>query len=244
MPTRYKRKQTQKYDQKELARRLRFSLLGIFGFIIIGLLVLNFFGPKLGALLGFISVYRNDQGPTAAITVNPPSFAELPDAINQDNIRIEGYSLPSSTVKLFVNGKERAEVLAGDDGIFIFDDVTLIQARNSLFAKTVDEAGNQSDKSETRYVLVDKEEPDIDIESPELGETIRNLNDRVMIRGKVSEEARITINERLVVQKPDLSYEYLLGVSEGDIIITVEAVDEAGNSNKESITINYQNESD
>ncbi len=64
-----------------------------------------------------------------------------------------------------------------------------------------------------------------------------------MIRGKVSEKAKIRINDRLVVQKPDLSFEFLLGVSEGDVNIKVEATDEAGNTKVLVVQIEYKRES-
>lgn len=243
MPRTYNRKKGQQYDHEELSQRLKWSLLGIFAFIAGSILVLNFFGPQIGALFGFISVNRNYQGPSAAVTVSPPSFADVPDATNEDNINVEGYSIPGSNVKLFVNGQEKGEALADADGKFVFEDVFLIEARNSLFTKAVDDKGNESDKSEIHYITVDKEKPDIDIEEPDNGDTIKNLNERVMIRGKVSEKAKISINKRLVVQKPDLTFEYLLGVSEGEVIITVEATDEAGNTKVESIGIEYKKES-
>jgi len=239
-----RRKPTQKYDQEQLSKRLRMSLLGIFGFLLGGLLILNFFGSEIGALLGFVSIHKNDEDTIADVTVNPPSFADLPKATNQDTINIEGYAAPGSTVKIFVNGPEKGEVIADAEGKFMFENIFLIESRNTVFAKSVDEKGHESEKSETQIIMVDNSKPDIDIESPKPGDTIKNLNERVLIRGKVSEKAKITINKKLVVQKPDLTFEYLLGVVEGDVKITVEAVDEAGNSKIEAFNIKYQKESE
>lgn len=246
MPNSYNRKRRpryQKYDHEELGKRLRLSLVGIFVFIATVILLLNFFGPQIGAIFGFISINRNQEGPSANITLNPPSFSDLPKATNEEFINIEGYSPPGSNVKLFLNGPEKGDVLTSGDGMFIFEDVLLIEGRNTVFAKAYDDKGNGSDKSETHIITVDNDKPDIDIDAPKDGDTVRNLNERVMIRGKVSEKTQITINDRLVVQKPDLSFEFLLGVSEGNVNIKVEATDEAGNVKVLVIQIEYKRES-
>jgi len=240
---RKRRTQSQKYNHEELNKKLRWSLVGIFAFITCGILILNFFGPQIGALFGFISINRNLEIPSANITLNPPSFADLPKATNQDSINIEGHAPAGSNVKLYLNGPEKGEVLTSGDGKFIFENKHLIEGRNTIFARAYDEKGNESEKSETHIITLDKDKPDLDIESPKDGNTIKNLNERVMIRGNVNEKAKIRINNRLVVQKPDFSFEFLLGVSEGSVKIKVEATDEAGNSRVVVIGIEYKKES-
>ncbi len=238
-----KKTTTSLYNQKELSKKLRFALLGIFGFILGGILILNFFGPQIGALFGFISVNRNQEGPQAKVTLSTPSFAELPDAVNAEELTIEGYAQEGTNVKLYVNGPPIGEVLVGGDGKFIFENVALIEGRNTIFAKAFDGTNNESEKSETRVITVDKDKPKIKIEEPRDGDVIRNLNERVMVRGSVSEKAKVRINDKLAVVKPNLSFEFLLGVKEGDVVVKIEAVDDAGNSEIVKIGIKYQKES-
>jgi len=234
---------SQKYDHEELNKKLKWSLLGIFAFITSIILLLNFFGPQIGALFGFISINRNQEGPSANVTLNPPSFSDLPKATNEDFINIEGYAPAGSNVKLYLNGPEKGKVLTSGDGMFIFENVALIDGRNTVFARAFDDKENESNKSETHIITVDNDKPNIDVDTPKDGDTIKNLNERVMIRGKVSEKAQIRINNRLVVQRPNLSFEFLLGVSEGDVKIKVEATDEAGNIKVLVIQIKYKRES-
>ncbi|EKD95075.1 MAG: hypothetical protein ACD_25C00077G0001 [uncultured bacterium] len=56
----------------------------------------------------------------------------------------------------------------------------------------------------------------------------------------MNEKATLKINDRMVIQKPDLSFEYVLGVKPGDVEIKIEATDEAGNRNEEIIHVKYQ----
>jgi len=232
-----------KFNRQELSKRLKFSLLGIFAFIFLGIVSLNFFGPQIGAMFGFISVNRNKEGPKAKATLNTPSFLDIPNAVKDETITIEGYAREGYNIKLYVNGPSVGEVLVGGDNKFIFENVSLIDGRNTVFAKAVDGQGNESEKSETQVIVVDKEKPKIKIETPKDGDVVKNLNDRVFIKGEISEKATIRINDRLAVQKPDLSFEFLLGVKEGDIVITIEATDEAGNTEVEKIGIKYIKES-
>lgn len=246
MPSTYPNKpakRSDKYIAEELNKRLKWSLIGIFAFISVGLILINFFGPQIGGLFGFISINRNQENPTPSKAISVPSFSELPKATNQDSISVSGYSATGTTVKLFVNGPEVGSSPAGEDGKFMFENIPLISNRNTIYAKAVDGDGNESEKSETYIITVDKEKPKLEVSQPNNGEKIKNLDERVLVKGKVNEKAKITINEKLVVQKPDLSFEYLLGVSEGDVKISIKAEDEAGNSKTEVLEIKYDKDS-
>ncbi|MCA9302445.1 hypothetical protein KDA10_03765, partial [candidate division WWE3 bacterium] len=91
---------------------------------------------------------------------------------------------------------------------------------------------------------VDTIEPKIEITAPEKDKTVKNLNERVLIQGKISEKATIRINDRLAVQKPDLTFEFILGVKQGEVEVTVEAVDEAGNKKEEKLKFTYLKQSE
>jgi len=236
------KKTSSKYDYKELSKKLRLSLLGIFSFILLGILAINFFGPQIGAMFGFISVNRNAEGPKAKVTLSTPSFAELPDATNEEEITIEGYAQKGTNVKIFVNGPEKGETLVGEDGKFVFENISLIEGRNTIFAKSF-QNDNESEKSETRVITVDKEKSKIKIEKPKDGDTRKKLNERVLVTGSVSKKAKVRINDRLAVLKPNLSFEFLLGVDEGNVEIKIEAIDEAGNSEITKVGVTYKKES-
>ncbi len=245
MSRKYKAKtRRQKEHEEELMKRLKFSIMGIFAFIIGVLLLFNFFGPKIGALFGFISIHRNETGPTVQVTLSPPIFNNLPKATNQKTITIEGFAKSGTTVILYLNGPEKGETLTDGEGKFVFENIQLMDGRNTLFAKLVDGNGNKSENSETEVITVDDKKPDITINEPKDGETIKNLNKRILIKGSVSEKSKITINNRLVVLKPDLTFEFLLGVDEGDVQVKVKATDEAGNSKTEIVNVKYKKDSD
>ncbi len=65
------------------------------------------------------------------------------------------------------------------------------------------------------------------------------MDKRIEIEGKIDEKATITINEKTAIQKSDLSFDYFMSVSEGDVEIKIEVTDIAGNKSTEEIKVKY-----
>lgn len=232
-----------KSQEEELTQRLLLTVFITIALIALGIGALTFFAPTVGTIFGFFSKNRN-KNYDAVIIPNPPVLADIPEATKEKEINITGYAQAGLTIKLYVNGPEKAETTAGADGVFTFDKVALVKGRNTIFVKAINSENSMSDKSTTYVITVDEKAPEIDIESPKDGDTIRNLDKRVIVKGKINEKATIKINERTAVVKPDLTFEFLLGVNEGDVEIKVQATDEAGNSSEKKFSIKYVKASD
>ena len=226
-------------SERELRERLRSRMYGILIIFTLGILSLFIFAPQVGSLFGYFSKYRNDPGYTPTPKPIPPVFIDTPKAVNTDKIMLSGKVLPGSLVKIFVNGPEKASTTTGNDGVFTFSDIILNPGTNTIFAKSYDDRGNESESSEFLVINYDRSGPKITIESPKDGETVRNLDKRIEIKGKIDEKATITINEKTAIQKSDLSFIYLMTANEGEMEIKVEAVDLAGNKSTEEFKIKY-----
>jgi len=218
-------------------------VLGISTMIFLGLISVFFFAPQVGSFFGLFSKYRSEEGYKPTAKPSPPIFENLPEAVNENKIDFSGRAQPGDTILLFVNGPEKAKTTADSEGKFSFVDVHLINGKNTLFAKVVSENDLESDKTEYFYISVDKKGPEIIIEEPKKGEIIKNLNRRVRISGKINEKATITINGGTVVQRPDFTFDYDLGVREGNVKIEIKAVDLAGNESVEELFIEYKEKS-
>lgn len=232
-----------KAEEKYLKQKLAKTLTAIIGITVFLVLSLAFFAPKLGVFFGFFSKYRNQEEQQAQVKPSPPIFAQIPSATKETQITLNGYSQPGYKVVIYVNGPEVENTTVGADGIFTFNGIQLIDGNNTIWARTIDNSGASSENSKNYNIVVDKEKPEITIESPKNKDTIRNLDGRVRITGKVSEKATITINDRISVLKPDLTFDFLLGVTEGNFEIKIKAVDEAGNEETETINIIYLKQS-
>lgn len=226
--------------EHKLYKRLKFIWLAI---ILIPALALGgfvFFGPVIGNLFGIVSVNRNNTGKGDTLAPPVPIFDNPPRAVNSDSITLKGFGEPGSTIRLFANGPEIQSNVTTNDGTFTFENVELIEGRNTIFAKAVDTNNNESEKSTTLNIIKDKENPDITVDEPKDGETVKNLNRRIFIRGSVSEKVTLKINDKFAILKPDLSFEFPLGVDEGWTEIKIVAKDEAGNENEETFKVNYE----
>jgi len=229
----------ERMTEYQLRQRLRYTLGGIGAIIVLSALGLFVFAPQVGSFFGFFSKHRNEEAykPTAKPT--PPVFVNPPEAVNKETINLSGRSLAGTTIKIYVNGPERGSTTTGSDGIFNFSDIKLTSGKNMLFAKAFDDKGNESEKSEFLIINYDKEAPKIELISPKDGDTVRNLNKRIEITGKVDEKATITVNDKTAIQKPDFSFDFWLGTDEGTIKIKIVVTDIAGNKSEKEITVKY-----
>lgn len=227
-------------SEEELSKKFITTMMAILGIVLFVVLVFVFFAPTFGSIFGYLSKNRNDDSSVVSVRMRPPTLTNVQTATNQTQINLSGYATEGDVIKLYVNGPEVAQTTTGADGIFEFSNVGLIKGRNTVFAKAVNNKNEESDPGETFTIILDTEEPEITIESPKDGETVRNLDKRITITGTIDEKATLKINDRFVIQKPDLSFEFTLGVKSGETEIKIEATDEAGNKNEETIKVKYQ----
>ena len=236
--TRFRLASKRMTQEEMLLQKLYKSVGGLLAVVLLLFILLNFFGPQIGSFFLLISKNRNNEI-VDKIAPSAPVFSQVPEAVKDKKLTLNGITEPSATVKLYVNGPEKAQTTADNDGRFTFVDIELNSGNNTLFAKAVDANQNESEKSKTFTIAFDDKKPEIDILVPKNGEEISNLDKRVLVQGKLNEEAEVKINGRQAVVKSDHTFELLLGVNEGDVEIKIEAKDKAGNIATKSIFIKY-----
>lgn len=222
-----------------MKKRLYKTLLAIL--IVVGVIViaLTFFAPTIGSFFGLISKISKPEEKVDTLAPAPPYFYSAPRSVNQKQLTLKGFSEPGSKVLLYVNGPETTSVIADSVGSFTLGVGDLIEGKNTIYAKAEDSYNNQSEKSQVLEVTYDTQKPKIAITEPKDGTTVKNLNQRVLIKGTVDEKCEIRINDKLAISRPDNSFELLLGMTEGGVEIKIEATDEAGNKSKEELKIWY-----
>lgn len=238
-----KKSDIKRLTEPELIKLNVVLLAGVIGSLSLLLFSFLFLGPKIGGLFGYLSKYRNIDYNKDVLAPNAPRFDFIPSATKESTASIKGFAESGANIKLFVNGPEKGSMTADFEGKFAFENIPLIDGRNTIFAKAYDSTGNESSKSQTISVTVDKKDPEIEITVPKVGETVKNLDKRILVKGKVNEKSNVTVNERLAILKPDFSFEILIGVDEGDVEIKVVAIDEAGNKKEEKFKVKYEKSS-
>jgi len=232
-----------KLSNQELKQRLTTLLL--INVLTIGSLIaaITIFGPQIGGMLAYISVHRNEKDKDNIQSTTAPIFSNVPKATNKESLTLNGIAKPGSEIKLFVNGPEISTTTADSNGLFTFVDIGLVEGANTFFAKAIDTENKESPPSQVITIEYDNKAPDIQIEFPKEGETVKNLDKRIIVKGKVNEKSVIKVNEKLAILKNDLSFEAILGVEEGNLEIKIVAIDEAGNKKEESLKIKYEKKS-
>jgi len=225
--------------EKDLANRFAKTIILIVIVGVMGVLALFVFGPKFGSLFLYLSKNRNAKISKPTAKPGAPVFDNLPGAVGSQSIEIKGFALPGAKIELFVNGPKAGETLADAEGMFTFSDIRLNNGKNTVFAKATNENNIESERTRSYTIEVDKDPPDLELESLKDGDVIRNLDQRILVEGKVNEKAVIKINGFTAVQKRDNSFKFLLGVEEGQVGITIEVTDLADNKTIKELEVTY-----
>lgn len=136
----------------------------------------------------------------------------------------------SEAANLSFNG---IDIPLAADNSFTIAPIPLNNGANVFNFVATDAAGNSSQLSVT--VTRDMAGPVVTISSP-ANNTLTN-NDSIVVTGTVSELASLTINNNPVALNPDLSFNANISLVEGVNVITVLAVDSAGNAGQALLTI-------
>ncbi len=224
-------------DRKNIRSALIYSLLTV------GLIVAFFFVglPSLAKFTGFLSDLTKGNSPIEISDKTPPAppqFTNLPEATNQNRLKLEGSSEPAAIITLTFNSRDE-EVVADREGNFSLN-LALRKGENTLSAVSRDEAGNQSQPTKVFKVVQDNTSPEIQITAPAGGTTFFGIKQKnLTIEGKVDEKAELTINDRLASVGSDGTFKFLTTLSDGENTFSLKARDEAGNESEVSLTVSF-----
>jgi hypothetical protein len=224
-------------DEKRTRNRAIF--LGFLTLLLI--IVLALWGvPFLIRFASFLGDIKTENEPVVAddtIPPLPPQFSFVPEATNSSILVISGFAEQGADVEVYFNDELLTETRADENGEFQIEKISLNIGKNDLFALATDEAGNLSDKSKVLEVIYDNEPPNLDIQYPEDGLTV--YEQQLEIRGVTEPEAKVTINDYLVMTESDGIFSHIVDLSEGDNQIVIVSEDIAGNKTEKTLTVNY-----
>lgn len=229
-----------RFTSTEEVKNTKRAALYIF-LTLVAIALLFFLGiPALGKLTSFISSMKgsNSIGVTDTTPPPPPKFKSFPSFINTQEVNLEGTAEPGTTVNLTFNG-ENLEVLSDGSGSFSFN-VSLESGINTFAAIAIDQAGNQSQKTDDYQITFDKTVPDLEISSPSDGSTFYGSTQRqVTITGETDPDASVTVNDRILSVDEEGVFQYTTTLNEGSNSFNVKSTDKAGNYTEKNITLNF-----
>ena len=219
-------------EEKRTRKQL---FLVIAGIVVVVFLVITLAIPLLVRVSAFLGNLKSNQpisDTTDKTAPFPPTLAPVPESTNSATLKLEGYSEADTTLKIFVNGDEAKKVLVGSDGAFSFNDISLREGSNTIYATATDKAGNESSKSKELSVNFNKNAPKIEITQPTEGQNFGKNQQEIVISGKTDKGADLRINDRFVFVHDDGTFTLNLKLNDGDNTLTAVVTDAAGNQTK------------
>ena len=209
---------------------------------VLSVLLIFFYGlPTIIRFAAFLTDINQSSLPVETNDTTPPPpprISSLPTATNNEKIEINGNTESGAKVTISINGKED-ELISDASGNFTFS-LKLVNGDNYISAKATDSSGNESQKSETHKIILDKEPPMLEITKPaDKSEYFGSRQRQLIIEGTTEENAKIQINQRRVVVETNGNFLYSTTLQEGENKFSVVAEDLAENKTEKSFTVNF-----
>ena len=227
---------SRKEETATVKRIISFSIFSI----IIAIFLFALGIPILGKFADFLNVIFQKSEQTIPDKSAPlaPRMDDLPAATNSARISISGFSTDATSIEIFLNGEKVGKTTI-DGGKFKYEDITLKNGENKIEAKARDDTGNESDFSQFQIVFLDKDEPNLEIDGPNEGQSFFS-NSRIKVFGKTESDAQVFANGFLASVDVEGKFEVFLSLVEGENTIEIKAVDTAGNAKTESRKVTYR----
>lgn len=242
------RRKKRKPYRSRLARRESRKMMGqsLFFLLLTGGIIFGLFKwglPALVQLAGFLGDINSSSEPIENVDTIAPYTPVLDigfEATTSAEISVRGYGESGTSILLFNNGMKVGEALADQEGEFEILDVRLKDGPNELKAQAIDEAGNESPLSQSRFIDYDETAPEVVITTPTLiGDKFETDEQILEIEGKSDIGARVFVNDRLARLGSGGEFSSSVSLNEGENTITLKAVDKAGNESVEEFKVTY-----
>lgn len=223
-------------EKTALARVVWLSVLTlalILFFFTFGISILGRFADFLDAIFT-----NNNQETTQKLPPQLPRLDDLPAATNSARLVVSGFASEGEKAAIYLNGEKIDEVSLADSE-FIFENVLLHEGENLISVRAIDARGLESQMTDSKKVVFDKEEPKLTVESPTAGQSFSG-NNRIKVSGTTDRDAQVFANGFLASLDFEGNFEVLVPVVEGETTIEIKAVDPAGNVKTEIRKVNFR----
>jgi hypothetical protein len=197
--------------------------------------------PLLGKFADFANtIFQKNETSTSSdkSVTQPPIVDLLPAATNSAHLAVSGFADEAKTVEAFVDSQKVGETQV-KTGKFAFDDLVLKKGENKISVKAISQDGKESDFSKIQTVILDQEEPKLEVETPGEGQSFSGDN-RIKVLGKTDQNAQVFANGFLALVDSEGKFEVFVPVVEGENTIEIKAQDAAGNTKVETRKVNFR----
>ena len=216
-------------EQKKLTQQ---TVMMVIASVVIGAVFLTVLLPFLLRLF-FEFLDKNSSNEVKdLLPPQIPIVESLPTATFSGKVKLTGFAEANSSVILLVDGIEANTLTVSADGKFE-QELSLVRGQNQIELFSKDAAGNTSANTKTMSVVFDDEVPLLELEAPSENAIVElRKNQQLEVKGKTEVGSKLLLNDRLVMVKPDGSFQTTFYLNEGENKLVLVATDPAGNTTK------------
>jgi hypothetical protein len=207
-------------------------------FLVLGLV---FFGfpilAKLAVIFDNLRPSSSSNETQESLPPAPPILITPYEATNSAILNLSGFAQANGEIEVYLNHSSVGQISVNTDGSFNLGGLFLTEGQNELYAIVTDKATNKRAESEKTIILYDLTPPSLEIAQPK--DKIVSEADVIEVAGKTDPDAKLLLNDHLVVIDQEGKFSYRLGLSIGENLVTVKAIDQAGNQAEQKLSINY-----
>lgn len=223
-------------------KKLYHKLIATFIFFLIGFFLFIYAGlPLFAKITATLTLLRRETPITETsqkFPLFPPVLNPLSEATNSSYIKVSGYGENEATIKILVNDKEAAKVLADKEGKFLSSRLLLSEGINTITALTTKDQ-QESSPSAPLSITYKKTLPKLEITSPSENEKFSGETKEITIKGETDPGNRVTINDRFVIVDQNGKFNKMVTLTEGENKFKITAVDLAGNQTTVERKVTY-----
>ena len=216
-------------------------LFNLIGIVFIAVLLFKFGIPILINFTLFVSGQTGSKADTIQKNnvsfVAPPVLNPLPIATNSAEIVVSGTASKNQTISLYVNNIMTDQAKTQDNGNFSFN-LTLTEQENIVKARSIVK-DKESDFSQSLNISYKDSAPALNIEHPADEQSFSKEETSIEVKGQTDPLVKVSVNgfRAIIDQYNNFSYNFPL--NEGENVIVVTALDEAGNKTEKEIKVIY-----
>lgn len=169
-----------------------------------------------------------------------PILFPLPEATNSAELAVSGYGEADTKMTLFNNSTRVQETTTDKSGQFSFGYFTLSEGENLMSVRSRNEQNAESNSKQV-VVVFDVKPPILTVTEPADGFTVTRKREQVVtVKGQTESKTRVYLNDRLLFVDNQANFSGTFQLAEGENILTIRAVDSAGNTVEKQIKVSYR----
>ena len=162
----------------------------------------------------------------------------IPTATNSARFVVSGSASNFKTIEYYINDEKVESHSIADAPSFTDEIGNLKKGINNVYIKAVAEDVKKEKKSDDYNVLYSDEKPKLEISDPQ--DNSKTSKSEITIVGTTDKEITIKANQLPVIVDASGKFQTTVRLKEGENKIEITAVDDAGNSEKKTLTVTYQ----